>query len=76
MEKEKDFVCELISIIEEYIEDSKFDVDYLCWEMGMSRIKFYGKVKFVMGKLIGEVICGLRLCKVVEILVSEDISIN
>ncbi len=76
VEKEKDFVCELISIIEEHIEDSKFDVDYLCREMGMSRTKLYGKVKSVTGKSIGEVIRGLRLRKAAEILASEDISIN
>lgn len=76
VEKEKDFVSELISIIEEHIEDNKFDVDYLCREMGMSRTKLYGKVKSVTGKSIGEIIRGLRLRKAAEILASEDISIN
>lgn len=41
--------------------------------MGMSWMKLYGKVKVVIGKLVGELIWSLCFCKVVELLVSEDI---
>ncbi|MCU0322536.1 MAG: response regulator, partial [Chitinophagaceae bacterium] len=74
-QKEKEFLDELIEIVEYNMENEELDVDMICKKIGMSRTKLYGKVKAVTGQPIGEFIRLLRLKKAARILVSEDVSI-
>ena len=74
-QKDKEFLDELISIIEINMEDENLDVEMICKKIGMSRTKLYGKVKAVTGQPIGEFTRVLRLKKAAKIMVSEDIPI-
>lgn len=75
-DRDKEFLDELIGIIEGNMEDEELDVDMICRKIGMSRTKLYGKVKGVTGQPIGEFIRLLRLKRAAKILVSEDISVQ
>ncbi|HLP37673.1 hybrid sensor histidine kinase/response regulator transcription factor [Lacibacter sp.] len=75
-DRDKEFLDELIGIIESNMEDEELDVDMICRKIGMSRTKLYGKVKGVTGQPIGEFIRLLRLKRAAKILVSEDISVQ
>jgi DNA-binding response OmpR family regulator len=74
-DRDKEFLNQLIGIIEKNMEDEELDVDMICRKIGMSRTKLYGKVKDVTGQSIGEFIRVLRLKKAAKLLVSEDIPI-
>lgn len=74
-DRDKEFLDELISIIEQNMEDEELDVEMICKKIGMSRTKLYGKVKAVTGQAIGEFTRVLRLKKAAKILVSEDVPI-
>lgn len=74
-DRDKEFLDELISIIEQNMEDEELDVEMICRKIGMSRTKLYGKVKAVTGQAIGEFTRVLRLKRAAKILVSEDVSI-
>jgi YesN/AraC family two-component response regulator len=74
-DRDKDFLDELISVIEQNMEDEELDVDMICKKIGMSRTKLYGKVKAVTGQAIGEFTRVLRLKRAAKILVSEDVPI-
>jgi signal transduction histidine kinase/ligand-binding sensor domain-containing protein/DNA-binding response OmpR family regulator len=75
-DRDKEFLNDLISIIEQNMEDEELDVDMICRKIGMSRTKLYGKVKGVTGQAIGEFIRVLRLKRAAKILVSEDVPIQ
>ncbi len=74
-QKDKEFLDELISIIEQNIESEELDVEMICRKIGMSRTKLYGKVKGITGQPIGEFTRLLRLKKAAKIMVAEDIPI-
>jgi signal transduction histidine kinase/DNA-binding response OmpR family regulator/sugar lactone lactonase YvrE len=74
--RDKEFLDELIGIIEKNIENEELDVDMICKKIGMSRTKLYGKVKGVTGQPIGEFIRVLRLKQAAKILVAEDVAIQ
>jgi signal transduction histidine kinase/DNA-binding response OmpR family regulator len=74
-DRDKEFLDELISIIEQNMEDEELDVEMICRKIGMSRTKLYGKVKAVTGQAIGEFTRVLRLKRAAKILVSEDVPI-
>lgn len=74
-QKDKEFLDELIAIIEENMESEELDVEMICRKIGMSRTKLYGKVKGITGQPIGEFTRLLRLKKAAKIMVAEDIPI-
>jgi signal transduction histidine kinase/ligand-binding sensor domain-containing protein/DNA-binding response OmpR family regulator len=74
-DRDKEFLDELIGIIEQNMEDEELDVEMICKKIGMSRTKLYGKVKAVTGQAIGEFTRVLRLKRAAKMLVSEDVSI-
>ncbi|MEI9945340.1 MAG: two-component regulator propeller domain-containing protein [Chitinophagaceae bacterium] len=74
--KDKQFVDQLISIIESHLTNPDMDVDYICMQMGMSRTKLYQKIKSITGQSIGEFIRTIRLKKAVQIMTHQDISLT
>lgn len=74
-QKDRDFLDELIAIIEGNMESEELDVEMICRKIGMSRTKLYGKVKGITGQPIGEFTRLLRLKKAAKIMVAEDIPI-
>jgi AraC-like DNA-binding protein len=74
--KDKEFLDELISIIEQNMGSEDLDVEMICRKIAMSRTKLYGKVKGITGQPIGEFTRLLRLKKAAKIMVAEDIPIS
>ena len=75
-QKEKEFLDEVIGLIEDKMEEEELDVEYICRKVGMSRTKLYGKIKSVTGQPVGEFIRSLRLKKAARLLVSDNKSIT
>ena len=50
--KDKEFIDQLISIIESHLTNPDMDVDYICTQMGMSRTRLYQKIKNITGNLL------------------------
>lgn len=73
--KDKDFINNLIELMELQIENTDLNVDYICQQIGMSRTKLYKKIKDLTGQTINEFVRVFRLKKAVEIMTNEDIPI-
>ena len=74
-QQDRQFLDEVISIIEQNMESGELDVEMICRKIGMSRTKLHGKVKGITGHPIGEFTRLLRLKKAAKIMVAEDIPI-
>ncbi|MCC8410673.1 response regulator [Mucilaginibacter sp. UR6-1] len=74
-EKDRQFVNDLIRIIESRLADPLLDVQYLCDALNMSRTKLYELIKQLTGQSIIEFIRTVRLNKARYILTHEEISI-
>lgn len=61
--KDKEFIDQLISIIELHLSDPDMDIDFICTQIGMSRTKLYQKIKTLTDQPIGEFIRTIRLKK-------------
>ncbi|SDS49261.1 Two component regulator propeller [Mucilaginibacter mallensis] len=72
-ENDKDFLDQLINLIELQLSNSDLDVDYICKEMGMSKTKLYNKIKGITGYSIGEFVRSFRLKKAANIITHEDV---
>lgn len=72
-QNDKNFMDQLVRIIELQLSNSDLDVDYVCREMGMSKTKLYLKIKKVSGLSIGEFVRTFRLKKAAYIMTHEDI---
>lgn len=73
--KDKEFIEELIGIIEQHLSNPDMDVNFLCKQIGMSRTKLHNKITGITGQSTGEFIRGIRLKKAAQLLTEEDISI-
>ena len=74
--KDKEFMDELLQIIELQLTNPDMDVDYICTKIGMSRTKLYQKIKGITGQSIGEFVQTIRLKKAAYIMTHEDVSIT
>ncbi|MFL5809471.1 MAG: two-component regulator propeller domain-containing protein [Flavisolibacter sp.] len=74
--KDKEFMEQLMSIIESQLVNPDLDVDYLCSQVGMSRTKLYQKIKAITGQSIGEFIRTIRLKKAAHIMTHEDLPLS
>ena len=74
--RDKEFMDQLITIIESHLSDPEMDVDYICVQMGMSRTKLYQKIKNITGQPIGEFIRTIRLKRAVQLMTQQDISLT
>ena len=75
-EKDKEFLQELLHIIEENIEDVDLDVDFLCKQLHISRTKLYQKIKSVSDQSVSEFIRTIRLKKAIHLMTHEGVSIG
>lgn len=75
-EKDREFMEQLIAIIESQLSNPDMNIDYICTQMGMSRTKLYQKVKTVTGESIGDFIRTIRLNKAVVLMTSQDVSLT
>ena len=73
--KDKEFLEQLISIVESHLTNPDMDVDYICSQIGMSKTKLYQKIKKLTGQSIGEFIRTIRFKKAVQIMTQQDVSL-
>ena len=73
--KDKEFLDQLIAIIESHLSNPDMDVDYICSQIGMSKTKLYQKIKKLTGQSIGEFIRTIRFKKAVQIMTHQDVSL-
>lgn len=74
--KDKEFIEQLIAIIESQLSNPDMNIDYICTQIGMSRTKLYQKVKSITGESIGDFIRTIRLNKAVEIMTKQDVPLT
>jgi AraC-like DNA-binding protein len=74
--KDKDFMDQLLKILEQKLEDPQLNVDYVCREIGISKTKLYKKIKDITGQTINEFIRTIRLKKAMEIMTHKDVQIT
>jgi DNA-binding response OmpR family regulator len=74
--RDKEFMDELIGVIESHLTNADMDVDYICTQMSMSRTKLYQKIKTITGQSIGELIRTVRLKKAVQLMTHQDIQLT
>ncbi|TAD85244.1 MAG: response regulator [Bacteroidetes bacterium] len=74
--KDKQFVEELLAIIENNLSKPEMDIDFVCTEIGMSRTKLYNKVKSITGQPIGDFIRTIRLRKAAALMMQGDGSLT
>jgi signal transduction histidine kinase/ligand-binding sensor domain-containing protein/CheY-like chemotaxis protein/AraC-like DNA-binding protein len=72
--KDKQFMNQLVAVIEAQLENPELDVDYLCHNLNMSRTKLYELIKRLTGQSIVEFIRTIRLNKAIHIMTHEDAS--
>jgi len=75
-EKDKEFMSQLLQIIDSQLVNPDFDIEYLCGKIGMSRTKLYQKIRSISQQSTGDFIRTLRLKKAVQIMTHEDVSLT
>ncbi len=75
-EKDKEFLQELLRIIEDNLQDENLDVEFLCKRMHISRTKLYQKIKSISNQSVGEFIRTIRLKKAIYLMTHEGIPIG
>ncbi|HLP35475.1 two-component regulator propeller domain-containing protein [Lacibacter sp.] len=74
--KDKQFLEELLAIIEKNLPNPEMDIDFVCTEIGMSRTKLYNKIKSITGQPIGDFIRTIRLRKAALLMTQGEHSIT
>lgn len=74
--KDKEFMNQLILIIEEHLSNPDMNIDYICTQIGMSRTKLYQKIKNITGQPIGDFIRTIRLKKAAHLMTHQDSSLT
>jgi signal transduction histidine kinase/DNA-binding response OmpR family regulator len=74
-EKDNKFLQKLTEVIENNLDSSDIDVNYIASELLVSRSKLYSKVKMLTDMSIVEFILQYRLRKAARILIEEDLPV-
>jgi ligand-binding sensor domain-containing protein/signal transduction histidine kinase/DNA-binding response OmpR family regulator len=74
--KDKDFIEQLLSVVEEQLSNPELDVEYICRQIGMSRTKLHQMIKNVTGQSISDFVRTVRLRKAMQIMTEEDVLIT
>jgi len=74
--KDKEFMDDLLAIINAQLTNPELDVELVCSNIGMSRTKLYQKIKSITGQSINDFVRTIRLRKAVEIITHEDVSMG
>ncbi|MFY7826232.1 MAG: hybrid sensor histidine kinase/response regulator transcription factor [Flectobacillus sp.] len=72
----KQFLDQCISIVEQHLMDSEFNVSVLATEIGMSSSSLYNRIKSICGQSPNNFIRFIRLRKAAEILISTDYTVS
>ena len=75
-DKDKQFIDQLVALIETQLVNPDLDVDYLCGELNMSRTKLYELIKRISGQSIIEFIRTIRLNRAMQMMIHEDLSLS
>ncbi len=75
-DKDRQFIDQLVALIESQIINPDLDVEYLCSQLNMSRTKLYETVRRISGQSIVEFVRTIRLNKAVQMLIHEDLSLS
>lgn len=70
-EYEKEFINKVTAIIQDHLEDEKFDVEVLARELSVSRSKLFGKIKKIAGTTPNAIIQEIRLKKAADYLLNN-----
>ena len=73
--KDKEFLDELLALIDAQLTNPELDVEMICTGIGMSRTKLYQKIKSITGQSINDFVRTIRLRKAIEIMTHEDVSL-
>jgi signal transduction histidine kinase/ligand-binding sensor domain-containing protein/DNA-binding response OmpR family regulator len=73
--KDKEFVEQIIGIIESQLSNPEMNIDYICTQIGMSRTKLYQKIKSITGQSTGDFVRDIRLNKAVQLMTEQDASL-
>jgi signal transduction histidine kinase/ligand-binding sensor domain-containing protein/DNA-binding response OmpR family regulator len=71
----KEFLEKCISIVEQHITNSEFNIKMLASEIGMSHSTLYNRIKSISGQSTNSFIRFIRLRRAAEILISSDTTI-
>lgn len=74
--KDKEFMSQLLQIIESQLTNPELDVEMICREIGISRTKLYQKIKNLTGQSIGDFIRTIRLKRAAYIMTHEDVPLS
>ncbi len=74
--RDKQFMEELLAIIENNLSKPEMDIDFVCTEIGMSRTKLYNKIKSITGQPIGDFIRTIRLRKAAALMTQGELSLT
>lgn len=75
-EHDNKFLKKFIEIIEENIDQSEMDVNYIASQLLMSRSKLYTKIKSLTDKSIVEFILSYRMRKAARMIIEEDLTMR
>lgn len=75
-EQDNKFLKKFIEIIEDNIDQSDMDVNYIASELSMSRSKLYTKIKTLTDKSIVEFILSHRLRKAARLIIEENMTMR
>jgi signal transduction histidine kinase/ligand-binding sensor domain-containing protein/DNA-binding response OmpR family regulator len=74
--RDRDFIEQLVFLIQANLENEEMDIDMLCKNLAMSHSKLYQKIKSISGQTITEFTRTIRLRKAVEIMTHEDLQLS
>lgn len=72
--RDKQFIEDLLVLIENNLSKPEMDIDFVCSEIAMSRTKLYNKIKSITGQPIGDFIRTIRLRKAAELIMQGELS--
>jgi len=75
-EQDNKFLKQLVTFIEEHMDQSDMDVNQIAEELMMSRSKLYTKVKSLTGKSIVEFVLNCRLRKAAKLIIEENMTMR
>ena len=75
-QKEDAFMQKVLDIMNDNLDDERFDIPSLCRQVAMSRSQFYRKFKFLTDSTVTEYLRSLRLHKAKELLVHSDLTVT
>lgn len=74
--KDKEFMEQLLQLIEAQLVNPELDVEMICSRMAISRTKLYHKIKALTGLAVGDFIRTIRLKRAAYIMTHEDVPLS